>query len=43
MRQVVLGINQPWCDSMLEMAKMKFKYFKEKLGVLEIEVSSKGK
>ena len=27
---------------MLEMAKVKFEYFKEKLGVLEIEVPSEG-
>ena len=39
--QVILGRNQPSCDSMLEMAKVKFEYFKEKLGVLKIEVSSK--
>ena len=28
---------------MLEMAKVKFEYFKEKLGVPEIKVPSKGK
>ena len=39
--QVILGHNLPWCDSMLEMAKVKFEYFKENLVVLEIEVSSK--
>ena len=27
---------------MLEMAKVKFEYFREKLGVLQIEVPSKG-
>ena len=41
--QVILGHNLPWCDSMLEMANVKFDYFKEKLGVLEIEVPSKEK
>ena len=41
--QVILGRNQPWCDSMLEMAKVKFEYFKENICVLEIEVPSKGK
>ena len=40
--QVILGRNQPRYDSMLEMAKVEFEYFREKLGVLQIEVPSKG-